>query len=183
MSLREGYCRVVPHSLNSFAFPTPPPPTLPPLHVIACLPPRSRVPSSAFPFPFARPNLEHRRHRYLVHPSSDDVNPPPCHVCPSASSPSEPLTQSLCRRKRTPSMSILIALLRNDLRILDHPIWYQAHFNDAVSSKVKYILPVYCFDERQIELGGIEGYRKVHPDRLAKTRVGQFWKCGIHRTK
>jgi len=80
-------------------------------------------------------------------------------------------------------MSVLVAVLRNDLRVLDHPIFHAAHFQDSVSSKVKYVLPVYCFDERQIELSGIEGYTKVDASRQAKTRVGQFWKCGIHRTK
>lgn len=77
--------------------------------------------------------------------------------------------------------SILIALLRNDLRLADHEIWHQAHAGN-LSSRITHVLPCYVFDERQIELKGIKGYQKA-VDREARTRVGKFWKCNVHRTR
>lgn len=77
---------------------------------------------------------------------------------------------------------ILIALLRNDLRIVDHPIFHAAH-SGSLGNRVTHILPVYVFDERQIELSGIQGYSKAAPNKFAKTPIAGFWKCNVHRTK
>ncbi|KAA1065018.1 hypothetical protein PGT21_021723 [Puccinia graminis f. sp. tritici] len=63
--------------------------------------------------------------------------------------------------------SLTIALFRNDLRLHDNPILTHSHLatvkeGDAVRrNKVsEYVLPLYVFDERQIELSGLEGYRQ-----------------------
>lgn len=77
--------------------------------------------------------------------------------------------------------SILIALLRNDLRIVDHSIFHLAHYGN-VSSRITHVLPVYVFDERQIELGAVEGYQKASK-KEARSRVAGFWKANVHRTK
>ena len=68
--------------------------------------------------------------------------------------------------------SILIALLRNDLRIVDQAIFHAAHLESRVASRVTHVLPVYVFDERQIELSGIEGYEKASK-KEARTPVGK----------
>lgn len=77
--------------------------------------------------------------------------------------------------------SLLIALLRYDLRIADHDIFYQAHYGN-LASRITHVLPCYVFDERQIELKGIKGHQKA-VDREARTRVGKFWKCNVHRAR
>ena len=79
--------------------------------------------------------------------------------------------------------SILIALLRNDLRVLDHTIFHLAHSPDSIASKsVTHLLPVYVFDERQIELGSIQGYTKASK-KEARSRVAGFWKCNTTRAR
>lgn len=51
---------------------------------------------------------------------------------------------------------VIITLLRNDLRVHDQPLFHAAHtaneFKDA-----PYLLPVFVFDERYIELSGLPG--------------------------
>jgi deoxyribodipyrimidine photo-lyase len=75
--------------------------------------------------------------------------------------------------------AILIALLRNDLRIVDNAIFHAAH-NESLASRITHVLPVYVFDERQIELGGVEGYQKVS-QKEARTPVGKVSREGaIH---
>ena len=68
--------------------------------------------------------------------------------------------------------SILIALLRNDLRVADHGIFHPAHYQSNLSNRITHVLPVYVFDERQIELGGIEEYQKAS-GKEARTPVGK----------
>lgn len=68
--------------------------------------------------------------------------------------------------------AILIALLRNDLRIVDNAIFHAAHLESRVSGRITHVLPVYVFDERQIELSGVEGYQKVS-QKEARTPVGK----------
>ncbi|EFP82211.1 uncharacterized protein PGTG_07608 [Puccinia graminis f. sp. tritici CRL 75-36-700-3] len=82
--------------------------------------------------------------------------------------------------------SLTIALFRNDLRLHDNPILTHSHLatvkeGDAVRrNKVsEYVLPLYVFDERQIELSGLEGYRQHGGP--ARTEVCGFWRTGSHR--
>ncbi|CAE6532592.1 unnamed protein product [Rhizoctonia solani] len=79
---------------------------------------------------------------------------------------------------------IAIALLRNDLRTSDNPILYAAHN----ASGVTHLLPLFVFDDRQVELGSVTGYREaqhsggVSPP-IAKTRICGFWRTGRHRVR
>ncbi|KAF8706119.1 DNA photolyase, partial [Rhizoctonia solani] len=53
---------------------------------------------------------------------------------------------------------IAIALLRNDLRVSDNPVLYAAR--DAPGTT--HLLPLFVFDERQVELSGVPGFKEVH---------------------
>ncbi|KAG8691739.1 hypothetical protein FRC11_011118 [Ceratobasidium sp. 423] len=79
---------------------------------------------------------------------------------------------------------IAIALLRNDLRVSDNPILYAAR--DAPG--ITHLLPLFVFDERQVELGGVVGFRESQLPRHeqipeAKTRICRFWRTGRHRAR
>ncbi|GAC97129.1 hypothetical protein PHSY_004714 [Pseudozyma hubeiensis SY62] len=97
--------------------------------------------------------------------------------------------------------SVLICLLRLDLRIHDNPLFYYAHqtHKPIVSSAEKtvdlskledeallgstadYLLPVFVFDEREMELSGLPGYHRKGPE--ARTKEYGFWKTGGFRTR
>ncbi|KAJ1304547.1 hypothetical protein OPQ81_005688 [Rhizoctonia solani] len=79
---------------------------------------------------------------------------------------------------------IAIALLRNDLRVSDNPILYAAR--DA--PKTTHLLPLFVFDERQIELSGVAGFKEAQrpedePLSAARTRICGFWRTGRHRAR
>lgn len=97
--------------------------------------------------------------------------------------------------------SVLICLLRFDLRIHDNPLFHyahiphpppqhfspKAHFQDRLvdehdlHSTADYLLPVYVFDEREIELSGLPGYERQGPE--ARTQHFGFWKTGGFRAR
>ncbi|CAE6419686.1 unnamed protein product [Rhizoctonia solani] len=77
---------------------------------------------------------------------------------------------------------IAIALLRNDLRVSDNPILHAARN----ASGITHLLPLFVFDDRQVELSGVVGYREAQhggdePLPIAKTRICGFWRTGRHR--
>ncbi|CAE6430820.1 unnamed protein product [Rhizoctonia solani] len=79
---------------------------------------------------------------------------------------------------------IAIALLRNDLRVSDNPILYAAR--DAPG--ITHLLPLFVFDERQVELSGVVGFKEARspkdgPLLDAKTRICGFWRTGRHRAR
>ncbi|KAH7339583.1 DNA photolyase, FAD-binding/Cryptochrome [Rhizoctonia solani] len=79
---------------------------------------------------------------------------------------------------------IAIALLRNDLRVSDNPILYAAR--DAPG--ITHLLPLFVFDERQVELSGVVGLKearrsKGEPLPEARTRICGFWRTGRHRAR
>lgn len=79
---------------------------------------------------------------------------------------------------------IAIALLRNDLRVSDNPILYAAR--DA--PRATHLLPLFVFDERQIELSGVQGFREALSSGnralpSTKTRICGFWRTGRHRAR
>ncbi|CDS00060.1 related to Deoxyribodipyrimidine photo-lyase [Sporisorium scitamineum] len=98
--------------------------------------------------------------------------------------------------------SVLICLLRLDLRIHDNPLFYYAHQTPKpivstaaektvdlskledealLGSTADYLLPVFVFDEREMELSGLPGYHRKGPE--ACTREYGFWKTGGFRTR
>ncbi|UTT96905.1 hypothetical protein NDA17_004807 [Ustilago hordei] len=90
--------------------------------------------------------------------------------------------------------NILIALLRNDLRLHDHPILHLCSdptpSNAQFQQPVTHVLPVYVFDQRHIELSGFPSLIKADrasggkgSTQFAKTRQLGLWRTGVHRTK
>ena len=84
--------------------------------------------------------------------------------------------------------NILIAVLRNDLRLHDHPVLYYCADPTPAGAKfarpITHVLPVYVWDQRQVEVGGFPGLVKAGKgNKLAKTRELGLWRCGVHRTK
>lgn len=97
--------------------------------------------------------------------------------------------------------SVLICLLRLDLRIHDNPLFYYAHQTPKpivstaektvdlskledealLGSTADYLLPVFVFDEREMELSGLPGYQRKGPE--ARTKEYGFWKTGGFRTR
>lgn len=83
--------------------------------------------------------------------------------------------------------NILIAVLRSDLRLHDHAILHycadptpkDANFKKAVT----HVLPVYVYDQRQIEVGGLPNLQKAGKKEEARTRTLGIWRCGAHRVK
>ena len=76
------------------------------------------------------------------------------------------------------SRSIIITLLRNDLRIHDNALLHSAH---SATSGATHVLPLFVFDERHIELSGVEGYERKGPE--AKTRLFGFWRTSVFRAR
>lgn len=72
----------------------------------------------------------------------------------------------------------LIYILRNDLRLADSPVFH------ALSDKSKgfsHVLPVFILPPSRIEVSGLASSKSPYPD--ARSRVGNFWRCGPHRAK
>ncbi|UZJ56859.1 hypothetical protein CBS101457_006179 [Exobasidium rhododendri] len=93
---------------------------------------------------------------------------------------------------------ILICLLRMDLRVHDNPLFHFAHSDErggsmgqdgtrkegedrSMSSSATHIVPLYVFDERELELGGLPGYQRDGPE--ARTKHFGFWKTGSFRAR
>ncbi|PLW39067.1 hypothetical protein PCASD_08950 [Puccinia coronata f. sp. avenae] len=83
--------------------------------------------------------------------------------------------------------TLTIAIFRNDLRIHDNPILTHSHLATVKEGDLTrknhvsdYVLPLYVFDERQVELSGLDGYRAQAPGP-ARTPVCGFWRTGSHR--
>ncbi|CAD6970577.1 unnamed protein product [Tilletia controversa] len=96
--------------------------------------------------------------------------------------------------------SILICLLRLDLNIEDNALFYNAHQSVAppphpliqgrldvkpedgeLYSQSEFLLPLYVFDEREIELSGLPAYKRKSPE--ARTPHYGFWKTGGFRAR
>ncbi|PWN46339.1 cryptochrome [Ceraceosorus guamensis] len=85
------------------------------------------------------------------------------------------------------SRNVLLAVLRNDLRLHDHPIFSLCSDPSPAKAPFKkditHVLPIYVFDQGRIEVGGLPGLKKAGKGEEARTRTGQFWRCGEHRTR
>lgn len=82
----------------------------------------------------------------------------------------------------TPKTRIHIALFRNDLRLHDQPMLHAAlHAHGARDTQ---LLPLYCFDPRQIELSALNGRAKeLGPFDKARTWHFEFPRCGTFKAK
>lgn len=84
--------------------------------------------------------------------------------------------------------SILIAFIRADLRLVDHPILSQCMPNAEALSSVTHVLPVFIYDQQYVEVGGLKGMEKGDgaggsATDGARTRVGGFWRTGLPRLR
>lgn len=87
--------------------------------------------------------------------------------------------------------NILIAFLRNDLRLTDHPIFSQFASSSSAAQNglenITHILPVYVFDQQYVEVGGLNGIQKGtgagSDPNGARTRVAGFWRTGKPRVQ
>ena len=86
--------------------------------------------------------------------------------------------------------NVLVAVLRNDLRLHDHPIFSLCNLDgsstSATSNKFKkpvtHLLPIYVLDEKFVETGGLPEIQKKK-EVEARTRVAGFWRTGEHRVR
>ncbi|KAJ3477801.1 hypothetical protein NLG97_g8740 [Lecanicillium saksenae] len=80
-----------------------------------------------------------------------------------------------------PASKVLVYLLRRDLRISDNPV-----FHRLVSSSdhgFTHLLPVVVLPPDQVETSGFLKPGESSPFPPAKSKVGNFWRCGPHRVK
>lgn len=76
------------------------------------------------------------------------------------------------------SMRIAIVLLRNDLRVKDNQCLYEA----SKRAGVTHIMPLYCFDPRQIDVEHLRHGTRNSVNR-PQTYVGGFDKIGVYRCR
>lgn len=78
--------------------------------------------------------------------------------------------------------SVLIYLLRRDLRVEDNAIF---HGLATDPSPFTHVLPVYVFPAQQMEVSGFipkdSAAKSPYPE--ARSELGRFWRCGPHRAK
>ncbi|KAM3416057.1 Cryptochrome DASH [Cercospora zeina] len=80
---------------------------------------------------------------------------------------------------------VLVYLLRRDLRLADNPVFHEIAKLNAQSQKpFTHVLPVFVYPAEQIEVSGfLASEHEKSPYREARSRVGNFWRCGSHRVK
>lgn len=77
----------------------------------------------------------------------------------------------------------LLYILRRDLRISDNPILNQLVVQKSEKS-FQHLLPVYVFAANQLEVSGfLQDPESKSPYPEARSRVGNFWRCGPHRAR
>jgi deoxyribodipyrimidine photo-lyase len=81
--------------------------------------------------------------------------------------------------------SVLIYVLRRDLRLADNPVFHEMYQLSQQSKKpFTHILPLYVFAAQQIEVSGfLKGPDCRSPYPEARSELGRFWRCGPHRAK
>eukprot|EP01102_Stenamoeba_stenopodia_P020053 TRINITY_DN7699_c0_g1_i1.p1 TRINITY_DN7699_c0_g1~~TRINITY_DN7699_c0_g1_i1.p1 ORF type:complete len:569 (+),score=83.07 TRINITY_DN7699_c0_g1_i1:198-1904(+) len=77
------------------------------------------------------------------------------------------------------SISVAIALLRNDLRVHDNYVLFGAH-QEAIKHSNHRLLPVYCFDPRQVDLSHLPS--PLDGFSAPQTHFFKFPRCSAGRT-
>lgn len=80
---------------------------------------------------------------------------------------------------------ILIYLLRRDLRVADNPVFHEiSKLASQSHCPFTHVLPLYVVPAQQVEVSGfINDPSKKSPYPEARSEVGNFWRCGIHRAQ
>jgi deoxyribodipyrimidine photo-lyase len=80
----------------------------------------------------------------------------------------------------TPS-SVLIYVMRRELRASDQPIFH--HLASTSSHGFSHLLPVYVFHAKQIDISGFVSQGSMNPYPPARSRLGNYPRCGPHRAR
>lgn len=82
-----------------------------------------------------------------------------------------------------PTPTLLIYLLRRDLRLKDNPIFHE--IAKCKDDPYTHLLPLYVFPAQQLEVSGFipEDSEEKSPYPEARSAIGGFWRCGPHRAK
>jgi len=84
----------------------------------------------------------------------------------------------------TTGPSILVYILRRDLRREDNPVFFEASKEYLSESKFTHFLPIYVFPAQQIEVSGfLKSSESNSPYPEARSQVAAYWRCGPHRAK
>ncbi|KAI5464279.1 DNA photolyase, FAD-binding/Cryptochrome [Mariannaea sp. PMI_226] len=75
---------------------------------------------------------------------------------------------------------LLVYLLRRDLRITDNPIFWHL---SSTQHEYTHLLPVFVIPPHQIEVSGFLVDGETSPYPQARSKLGNFWRCGPHRAK
>lgn len=80
---------------------------------------------------------------------------------------------------------VLVYLVRRDIRLADNPIFSQvAKLNSQSQKPFTHVLPLYVFPAEQVEVSGFLGSdQDTSPYKEARSRTGEFWRCGKQRAK
>jgi deoxyribodipyrimidine photo-lyase len=81
--------------------------------------------------------------------------------------------------------TVLIYLLRRDLRLADNPIFHElGRLQNQSQRPFTHLLPVYVFPAAQVEVSGfLSSSDDKSPYKEARSAVGGFWRCGRLRAK
>ncbi|EJD02416.1 cryptochrome, partial [Fomitiporia mediterranea MF3/22] len=75
---------------------------------------------------------------------------------------------------------ILIYILRHDLRLADNPVFTAASTTNATFT---HLIPLFILNPTQYEISGFLKPDEKSPFPEARSRLGQFWRCGPYRAK
>ncbi|KAI1809672.1 cryptochrome [Poronia punctata] len=77
--------------------------------------------------------------------------------------------------------SILIYVVRHDLRVADNPILH--HLASSSEHGFTHLFPVHIIPPHQVEVSGFLKTGEASPFPEARSEVGRFWRCGPHRAR
>ncbi|KAI1824323.1 cryptochrome [Xylaria intraflava] len=77
--------------------------------------------------------------------------------------------------------NILIYIVRHDLRVADNPILH--HLSASADHGFTHLLPIHIIPPHQIEVSGFLKNGKQSPFPEARSEIGRFWRCGLHRAR
>ncbi|KAK4117758.1 cryptochrome, partial [Canariomyces notabilis] len=77
--------------------------------------------------------------------------------------------------------SVLIYVMRRELRASDQPIFH--HLASTSSHGFSHLLPVYVFHAKQIDISGFVSQGSMNPYPPARSRLGNYPRCGPHRAR
>ena len=80
------------------------------------------------------------------------------------------------------SQRTIIYLLRHDLRLQDNPV-FQTISSAHRRNEITHLVPLFVFNPIQYEISGLLQPGETSPFAEARSRLGQFWRCGPYRVR